>query len=490
LTDGGLTGGVAPKQLRPLGIGEVLDAAIKLYRANARSLWTIVLLVIVPVAIIDELAVYASIPSLHYVHDGTLYVQGGLGAFGLIVEVVLGLLGLLVLNGAVAICLVDAYIGNPIDWRTSLRAAVGRLGPLVWLAILYGVLIVIGFVALVLPGIYLVTIWCVAVPALMFEGLGGFKALGRSFDLTRGRWWATFATLLAAIVMLVIVLFVVGFVFAKIQSGLSVGSVGPWLLLRAINTIVSDLIIYPFFGAVVAVIYIDLRVRKEGLDLELLAGALGRPSPSGVTPSPLAGQAQPFGAQPAPTAEAPAWQPTAEAAPAAPSWQPAAEAAPAAPSWQPTAEAAPAAPSWQPTAEAPSPVQPQSPSPPQSPLQPAPEAGPDTAVQPSPLADQGATVMRPVPSFDPAPPQAPPAPPPAAEPAPQPAPEPPGSEPGAGATVMRPVPGTEPPASSPPPPPAPDSGATVIRPVVPPAPQPAPPDEPTPPDEPSWPSAG
>ena len=71
-------------------------------------------------------------------------------------------------------------------------------------------LVGLGFIALILPGIWLVMVWSVAVPALMFEHVGGFKALGRSFDLVRGRWWATFAALLVAVIMLFVVLFVVG----------------------------------------------------------------------------------------------------------------------------------------------------------------------------------------------------------------------------------------------------------------------------------------
>ncbi|MGH2870945.1 MAG: hypothetical protein ACRDL5_00575 [Solirubrobacteraceae bacterium] len=279
-------GGPQDGRLQPLGVGEILDAAVRLYRRSARSLWRIVLIVIVPVAIIEQLAVAASLPSNAYVSGGSLYTPTGtVGGLGLVVELVLGLLAVLVLNGALAICLVDSYIGNPIDWRTSLQAALARLGPLVWLALLYGALVFIGFVLFVVPGIYLVTVWCVAIPAVMFEEVGAVGALGRSQRLTRGRWWPTFAALLATIVALVIVLFVVGLVFGGIESGLSVGSIGPWLVIGALGTIVTDLIVYPFIGAVVAVIYIDLRVRHEELDLGRLAGALGRPSPPGLPPS-------------------------------------------------------------------------------------------------------------------------------------------------------------------------------------------------------------
>ncbi len=286
LIEGAFTGGgVQPptRQLRPLGVGEILDAAIKLYTRNAVTMWKIVAVVIVPVAIINQIVIGSSLPSRAFVSGGTLYTPTGtLGtpAAGVITELVLGVLAVLTVNGALALCVVDAYIGRPLDWRESLQAAVGRLGSLLWLSILFGVLVVLGFIALVLPGIWLVTVWSVAVPALMFEHVGGFKALGRSFDLVRGRWWATFAELLVAVIMLIVVLFVVGLIFRGIESGLSVGSTGLWLALNALSTIVGAMIAYPFMASVIAVIYTDLRVRKEGLDLELLAGALGRTAPA------------------------------------------------------------------------------------------------------------------------------------------------------------------------------------------------------------------
>jgi uncharacterized membrane protein len=98
----------------------------------------------------------------------------------------------------------------------------------------------------------------------------------------RGRWWATFAELVVAVIMLFIVLVVVGLVFGGIESGLKVSSTGLWFVLNGLSAVLSDLIVYPFIGSVIAVVYIDQRVRKESLDLDLLAGALGRTT---VTPA-------------------------------------------------------------------------------------------------------------------------------------------------------------------------------------------------------------
>jgi hypothetical protein len=295
-------GGMEPggvEGLRPLRVGEVLDAAIKLYRRNAVDLWKIVACVVVPVLLIRTIIVGVTLPSGSFVSNGLLYTENGrisvpVGAG--IAGAVLSVIAALIASGALAITLVDAYVGQPLDWVAAIREAGGRLGSLLWLAILWAVLVFVGLIAFLLPGIWLIVVWSVSVPALMFEHVGGLKALGRSFDLVRGRWWATFAEMLVAIIMVAIVTFVIGFVITEITKGLKIDSIGLWLAFSWLSSVLSGLITFPFISAVIAVIYIDLRVRKEALDIELLASAsrastgavtpFGTPTPSGLPDAP------------------------------------------------------------------------------------------------------------------------------------------------------------------------------------------------------------
>ena len=107
------------------------------------------------------------------------------------------------------------------------------------------------------------------------------KALRRSRGLVKGRWWATFGTLLVATVLSGIV--------QSVLSGLLVGVTvtgGNDLAqaaAQAIATTVGSVLTTPFTAAVVTVLYFDLRVRKEGFDLELLAQRVGvEPPPAGA----------------------------------------------------------------------------------------------------------------------------------------------------------------------------------------------------------------
>jgi hypothetical protein len=259
-------------RLRPLRAGEIVAAASALYGRNARTLLAITATVVIPLAAIQELIVASSLSSSTYVHNGTLYTGSGPASppAGFAVEFVVGLVALLLVNGALCLCAVDGYIGRPLSARESLQTAARRLAPLLWMAIVYGIVLSLALVVFVIPGIWLAVMWAVAIPALMVEGLGGVGALRRSFGLVRHRWWATFAALLVAVIVLFVVGLAVGLVLGAIRSGLGTDSVGVWLLFAGLGTVIADLIGFPFIGTLIAVIYIDQRVRKEALDLEAL----------------------------------------------------------------------------------------------------------------------------------------------------------------------------------------------------------------------------
>jgi hypothetical protein len=287
---------VAGQSLRPLGVGETLDAAIKLYRNNATTLWTIVALVIVPLEIIEVILRRVSLPSDVFVHNGTLYTFTTNGSSGtgstvaLLLVVLLGLLGQLLSTGALFKSLLDAYLGRSTDWRQSFDFAWHRIGSLIWLGILSTVLVTIGFVLLVIPGIWLLVAISVAVPALMLEGVTGFKAMRRSMDLVDTRWWATFGRLLAVFLLYGVLSFVIGAIVGALTDALSVTNVTLWVVIYGVLRAAVVILMTPFIAAAITVMYIDLRVRKEALDIELLASRFGGP---GSTVPAMAGTAAP-----------------------------------------------------------------------------------------------------------------------------------------------------------------------------------------------------
>jgi hypothetical protein len=259
---------------QPLGVGAILDAAFRLYAGQAVNLWKIVALIVIPVQVIDRLVFATSLPSGVFAHDGTLYTssaQTSTGGAPVIVTIVLGVVSAALAIGALSRLLLGAYTDRPTDWRTSLKFATDRLGPLLWLSLLTGALVIVGFILIIIPGIYLLVSLSVAVPVLMFEGIGGPGAVSRSRRLVSGRWWATFGALFVGVVLIVVVELAIGALVGAIASGVHVDSVGLTEVLGGVGAALATILTYPLFAAIAAVIYIDLRVRKESLDVHHLA---------------------------------------------------------------------------------------------------------------------------------------------------------------------------------------------------------------------------
>lgn len=286
-------------ELRPLRVGEILDVAIKLYRSHALTLFKIVAIVVVPVQILGALVLLSVVPDITFEGD----LNGGQPQFDesdfygfLGANAVVVILSLLVIVLATAACfkaISDAYLGKRPDAGVSLRFALSRFGSLVWIAVLTSVLVFLGFLALVIPGIYLAVAWFLAAPARLTEDVKGWSALRRSRQLVRGRWWPTFGTLVVAYLIAAIVGGIIGAIFTGLLFASAPESGFANVTLTVLSDTIADIITTPFQAAVVAILYFDLRVRKEGFDLQLLAERIGErseapPARLGTPPPPPA----------------------------------------------------------------------------------------------------------------------------------------------------------------------------------------------------------
>ena len=83
----------------------------------------------------------------------------------------------------------DAYLGRPVDPDASLRFGLRRLLSVIWVSLLFGLGIFVGFLFLIVPGIFVLVAWSIATPVLLAENLRGSAAIRRSRALVRGRWW-------------------------------------------------------------------------------------------------------------------------------------------------------------------------------------------------------------------------------------------------------------------------------------------------------------
>ncbi len=315
-----------PAQLRPLGIGEILDAGIKIYRNKFATMLKAVAVVIVPVQVLNVL-ITLSLPDTSTTAGATTTSSDSewAGVAALLLIFVINVVSSALAEAACLKAVSDTYLGTETDWRESLRFGFRRLGSLLWLTLIHGVIVLFGFAACIVPGAWLYVAWSVAVPVLLMEGTRGFRALGRSFNLVRRRWWPTAGILLLANLLATAVAAGIGLVALPL---LIAGRDNEFVYDLANGTFgaVASVLTIPFVAAVVAVIYFDLRVRKEGFDLQLMARRIGAPAGSvspnlmpwtqpvpgaggGWAPPPPGWQSQPQSPTPAPPAGPPATGP-------------------------------------------------------------------------------------------------------------------------------------------------------------------------------------
>jgi len=265
--------------LRPLRVGEILDAAIKVYLGNARTLIGLTAVVVVPLQLVSAIVLLSTVSTASAVPQGAFgaYSSGSDSAASLGASVVLGVTGVLVSLLTTAGCVKavsDAYLGGEPGIASSLGFAVRRAVALFGMYIVYVLGLALGFVALIIPGIWLYGAWSVSAPALLIEGRSPVGALARSRQLVRGRWWPAAGVVLVAFVMVGVVGGVLsGALGALVLTGK--GSVVVNVIAVSFASAISSVLVRPFQAAVTTVLYYDLRVRRDGYDIALLAEQLG-----------------------------------------------------------------------------------------------------------------------------------------------------------------------------------------------------------------------
>jgi hypothetical protein len=273
--------------LRPLSVGEIIDVAIKMWRRQFGTLARIVLVVVAPVELFATL-VTASVSNFDVetfdptTGDPTL--DGGAFAgwlAGMFTAQILSGLAFLISSAAVLRAVSVAYLGGTPDWRDSLRAATSRLPSLIWLGFLMFGGLVLAAIALIIPAIWLGVAWALAFPVLIAEEQRGVDAMRRSFRLVQNRWWPTFGALFLAFLLQSFIGLVLGIPLGILTFSEQGDSLVAIFLAMVVN-VVASVVTTPFMAAVLVLIYFDLRVRKEGFDLQLLAQGVGHPVSPGA----------------------------------------------------------------------------------------------------------------------------------------------------------------------------------------------------------------
>ncbi len=233
------------------GLGDILSAAWDLYAANAAKLIGVVAIYIVPLALL------AALVRVYFTFGGLF---GGLvvGGLTLGISFVMGF----AVQGAVTRAAAAATVGDPVDVEASYRWGFAHLGGIFVIALLAFLAILAGLVLFVIPGLIIMIMLGVSMPAYVIEGKQGTDALSRSWDLVKGNFWH-------AVAVLIVTGLLVGIVTQVVTLGRS-------FFLIWITSTIASIITAPFSALVSVLLYVDLRAKGEGLTGEALRAQLGR----------------------------------------------------------------------------------------------------------------------------------------------------------------------------------------------------------------------
>lgn len=175
-----------------------------------------------------------------------------------------------IVTAAIAYGVFNAMRGRRVATGDCLNRGLAVMFPVIGVAVLTAVSVLLGFVALIIPGLFLITILWVAVPVAVVERPGVIDSMKRSAALTEGFRWQVFGIIvaLAAInagVGLVLFL-IVGSILSGVQTQDTSAVIGVYLSIAAVDALLTAL-----SAVMTAVGYHDLRAAKEGISIEDIA---------------------------------------------------------------------------------------------------------------------------------------------------------------------------------------------------------------------------
>jgi hypothetical protein len=176
---------------------------------------------------------------------------------GILLATVLGTLSQAVMLHAAF----QALRHRPVSLGDSLKVGLARFIPVLLLAIVLSFLVGIGFVLLIVPGFILLTMWFVGTPACVVERTGPWTSLKRSAALTKGHRWKIFGLIILLAMVNLIVSPLLQLELRQIGSG----------ILSILVTLFWAALYGAYHSIAVVMAYHDLRVAKEGVDIEQIA---------------------------------------------------------------------------------------------------------------------------------------------------------------------------------------------------------------------------
>ena len=245
-----------PIALRPRKATEIVDAAIEVYRRNPIHFLLLAAIVRVPWLIVQ-----------------IIYVAPREGDVDAIVPSIMISLGTLITTFLMAGFIVhmasELYLGRETDAFDTIRQVAPRVPAVFTASLMQATFIGLGLAFFLFPAVWVTAICFAVIPVLVIEKKGVFGSFARSMrlsDRVKGH-------ILSALGLVVLIRIIV-------EVGIGLVSLAiPMAELRYVAVTAAAMVIYPLLGIALTLIYYDVRIRKEGFDIEMMAQQTPEPAP-------------------------------------------------------------------------------------------------------------------------------------------------------------------------------------------------------------------
>jgi hypothetical protein len=253
--------------LRPLSTSELLDRTFHLYRNN--------FLMFVGIVAIPQLAVLAlQIGGAALVRQGHSIVF----AFTAFVAAIGSYVAIQISQAATVMAVSNLHLDNPVSIGSAFSMSKGSTPRVIGITFAVAIAVGVALIFLIVPGIYVALMWSLAIPVTVLEGGGLGVSTTRSKELTKGSRGRIFVIYLLVGILAFVASLVIQFPLQLIARSLGHGNpLGTLALtqgMQATGSFISTSLVGSLATIALTLVYYDLRVRKEGFDLQLMMARL------------------------------------------------------------------------------------------------------------------------------------------------------------------------------------------------------------------------
>lgn len=263
-----------PVPLRPMTVSDLLDGAFAVIKARPRTVFTIAAVILIPTHLVASFLQKGAVTSLSITNTLDSFNTGSRAStsdtailWAYVASLLLAL-SLFFLGGAIGRLVTAWYAGGDLTATEALAASFRRSPAFVAAFLLLLVPKLVGSVFCGVGALIPVTLFSLTAPAIVVEGLGPIAAAKRSWLLIGRRFWMSLLIVFIAYVGSSILTSVFGGIPTLLASALPAPF--DWIGTAVVSTGVS-MIVTTALVSVSVLMYVDLRIRTEGLDIELHA---------------------------------------------------------------------------------------------------------------------------------------------------------------------------------------------------------------------------